>query len=447
MKMLLSLIRIIFRLIIRGLRWCWRYGIVITLFSLFIIAFIPSSTIHFEDVYEEIAFVTVPYHFDFVTWEIGAIAAKAESVLFGQAAYMSETDRSDIVREYMADLAQLQALEAQISRIYNDPAITNPVNETQDLQSERDTIRDDLRHRQSTVESILEGQVAAVLVDEGFGTMGQLFPPMAMRFTGMPNLLVVSPRDAIRMENSLVIDPLPVNERANLEEFVMDAYAVSAIVVPLGGIALYPAMIQESSNLAFVIETFAHEWAHHYLYFHPLGMVFFTGDSFAGEGRIINETTSDLFGKEIATLVIERYYPELTPPQLPTYENSPVPIIEIDPHAFDFAAEMNETRVIVDEFLVNGQVEAAEAYMEDRRIFFYENGYSFRRLNQAFFAFYGGYQAGGGVAGAGGEDPIGPAIVSIRQNTASIYDFIQLMQVITSREELLNTEAGLLLRN
>ena len=317
--------------------------------------------------------------------------------------------------------------------------------ETQDLQSERDILRENLLARQTTVESILEGQVATVLVEEGFGIMGQLFPPMAMRFTGMPNLLVVSPRDSISMENSLVIDPMPVHERAELEDFVMEAYDVSALVVPLGGIALYPAMIQESSNLPFVIETFAHEWAHHYLYFHPLGMVFFTGDTFAGEGRIINETTSDLFGKEIAALVIARYYPELTPPQLPTYENSSAPVIEPDPDAFDLAAEMNETRVTVDAFLADGEIEAAEAYMEERRIFFYENGYSFRRLNQAFFAFYGGYQAGGGVAGAGGEDPIGPAILSIRQNTESPYDFLQVMQEITSREALLNTEN--LLRN
>jgi hypothetical protein len=240
---------------------------------------------------------------------------------------------------------------------------------------------------------------------------------------------------------------MSVNERASLEDTVTQTYDVSAIIVPLGGIALYPAMVQESSNLAHLIETFAHEWLHHYLYFHPLGISYFMGDGFAGEARIINETTADWFGKEIAGLVIARYYPELTPPQLPTFAPNTAPRIETDPNAFNFAAEMNQTRVTVDDLLASGELDAAESYMEERRIFFYENGYSLRRINQAFFAFYGGYQAGGGIAGAGGTDSIGPAILAIRQNSESIYQFIQRLQDITSREQLLNLEADRLFEN
>ena len=416
------------------IRWIWRYGITLSAFCFFYIAFVPSSTIQFEDVWQEISFATSPRHFDFISWELGAIGAKTDALLFGQSAYLNETERSQFVRDYMADLQIAQSLEADIPRIYNNPTIADPVAESQDLQLERDALRLDLQARQSMAEAIIEGQVATVLVDEGFGFMGQLLPPMAMRFTGMPNLLVTSPRDEIRMENSLVVDPMPTNERALLEDTVIQTYDVSAIVVPLGGIALYPAMIQESSNLSFVIETFAHEWLHHYLYFHPLGLSYFTGDGFAGEARIINETTADLFGKEIAILVIQNYYPELPVPNLPTFELSdPSIVITPDPNAFDFGAEMNETRVTVDALLAKGAVDSAEDYMEVRRLFFYENGYALGRINQAFFAFYGGYQAGGGIAGAGGADPIGPAVLSIRQNTASLRVFINVLQVITNR--------------
>ena len=126
MKILLSLIRIIYRLTVNWLKWCWRYGIALTLFSVLFVAFVPASTLHYEDVYDRISLATSDYHFDFVSWEVNAIGAKAESVLFGQSAYMSETDRSDYVRDYMADLAHLQSIDAQIARIFNDPTIDNP---------------------------------------------------------------------------------------------------------------------------------------------------------------------------------------------------------------------------------------------------------------------------------------------------------------------------------
>ncbi|HRO24702.1 MAG TPA: hypothetical protein PLR07_10460, partial [Promineifilum sp.] len=54
----------------------------------------------------------------------------------------------------------------------------------------------------------------------------------------------------------------------------------------------------------------------------------------------------------------------------------------------------------------------AEDYMEQRRRVFLDNGYNIRKLNQAFFAFYGGYAAEPG--GAAGEDPIGPMLREIR---------------------------------
>ena len=58
---------------------------------------------------------------------------------------------------------------------------------------------------------------------------------------------------------------------------------------------------------------------------------------------------------------------------------------------FGFNEEMRETRLRVDELLANGKVGEAEAYMEERRLFFVENGYPIRRLNQAYFAFQGTY--------------------------------------------------------
>lgn len=423
-------------------RWYRQYGWKLALFAVLFVAFVPRSTLVLNDLSTAIGFRVSEYQFDYIGWELGAIAAKAEQTLFGQHPFIDETARSQFVRDYFTDLQQAQQLEGQITAIFTDPNVADPVVETANLQVERDTLRINLRQRQTTAEAILEGQVAAVLVAEGFGLAGQLLPPMAMRFSEVPNLLVVSPRDEIRFEVSINLVPLPIDQAAALEDELDERYDVASLIVPLGGIALYPAMIYETASLPAAIETFAHEWLHHYLYFFPLGLSYFTGDAFAGEARRINETTADLFGKEMARLVLARYYPDLLPPE-PSRQTTPQPDpIQPEPDAFDFGAEMNATRVRVDELLAAGEVAAAEAYMVERQRFFFENGYRLRKLNQAFFAFYGGYQAGGG-GGAAGTDPIGPAVRAVREQSLSLHDFVLNMRPITELDGLLNLQTRL----
>lgn len=430
-----------------ALRWFWRYGLALTAFTVFFVAAVPRSTVLVSDKWQAIAYEASPYYFDYVGWEVNAIAAKMQQALFGQAAHMSDDTQVQFVRDYFADVAHAQGLAAEINAIYTDPTVSDPDAASASLQTERDALHRSLDQRRSTTEAILEGQVATILVEEGFGIVGQVLPPVSMKLSDVPNLLVVSPRDEIRLEASLNVTALAVDEIAALETRIEERYDVSALVVPLGGIALYPAMIFEYASIPYNVETFAHEWLHHYLYFHPLGWSYFSGSAGSGEARAINETTADLFGKQIARRVLERYYPDLVPPEpvlppdTPTPEENPPPVPE--PPAFDLAAEMNETRVTVDALLADGNTEEAEAYMQQRRQLFYENGYPIRRLNQAFFAFYGGYQAGGGYAGSSGGDPIGAAVRSIWRNSDSPRAFIAQLRTVTSTVDLLKLQKQL----
>jgi hypothetical protein len=95
---------------------------------------------------------------------------------------------------------------------------------------------------------------------------------------------------------------------------------------------------------------------------------------------------------------------------------------------------MHETRVTADQLLLEGRVDQAEAYMEQRRQFFWENGYAIRKLNQAYFAFYGSYADVPG--GAAGEDPVGPAVRTLRQQSSSLADFVDRMARLTSFGDL-----------
>lgn len=399
---------------------------------------IPGSVININNQRYAIAFHISDHSFDYISWEINAISDKIGQTLFGMHPYLSPEEGSQYVRDYMADLTRAQQLEAEITQIYINPDIEDPDTASADLQQQRDNLRDSLSSRQLMAEAILEGQVATILVEEGFGTAGQLFPPMSMHFTEVPNLLIVSPRDAIRFEISLNLTPLSVDNVTEIEEFLDETYDVSSLIVPLGGIALYPAMILETASISRAVEVFAHEWAHHYLFFYPLGLSYFTGgDGFASETRIINETTADLFGKVIASKVLERYYPDHPPPRLPEpIDPNAEPIITSNnPDEFDFGATMNETRVTVDELLEEGKVDEAEDYMEAQRVLFVENGFNIRKLNQAYFAFFGGYQSGG-IPGVGGRDPIGPNVRVVLDNSPTILDYLNNMRGIVTRDEL-----------
>ena len=161
-------------------------------------------------------------------------------------------------------------------------------------------------------------------------------------------------------------------------------------------------MVMSTTDLNWLMEVVTHEWVHNYLTLRPLGIHYFS----SGELRTMNETTANLAGKELGRALIARYYPELLPEPAPVDLPQTTTPLQTEPPAFDFRAEMHATRVKVDEFLATGMIEEAEEFMEDRRQFFWQNGYQIRRLNQAYFAFYGAYADGGG--GEAGQDPVGP---------------------------------------
>ncbi|MEO0560527.1 MAG: hypothetical protein AAF125_00335 [Chloroflexota bacterium] len=417
----------LWRRISRGLWWIIAIAAMLLL--------LRNSTTQFGDPYYALSAQIQDAHFDYIGWELGAITAKAGQAAAGTHAYLSEAERADYVRMYVEDLAAVQQIEAEIQRIYTDPAADDPESATADLRAERDAIRADLRSRQTMTESIVESQVSAMLIDEGFGFAGQIFPPVWMRFTQRTMLLVASPRDTIEMRHAYTVEPIPVDERARIETAIMDEENLSSVMVPIGGMALYPAMIVETTSIPWMVETFAHEWFHHYLMFYPLGWE--TEYFSSGEARIINETAASIFGREVARKVLERYYPDLVPPEpIPTTTAQQQAETQTAPEPdFRYDREMNITRVKTDQLLAKGLVEEAETYMEARRELFVSQGYNIRVLNQAWFSFYGGYQVAG--ISAGGEDPTGPAVQKLRDKAESLYAWTVLMRGITSREALL----------
>ena len=441
---------------LRALHLAWRYArrllylawiALVRLAGVLILLWILGDGVTLDDsLRARVTSLARNHLFDYVSWEIDALWEKTQQELLGTHYYLDDGEQRIQVLTYLEQLADAQEIEAQIERAYSNPYINDPLSATVDLRAERDRLRADLDASQPLVEGIIESQVSAVLTDAGFDLLGQVMPPVSMHFTELPTLLVISPRDHIEFKVDINLTPLTIEQRETLEAQIERELDVSALIVPLGGLSLYPSMITESPSLARAFEVTAHEWTHHYLVFFPLGWEY----DLRPETRIINETVATFLGREVATQVMARYYADQTQPVYASYlqsaSTSPTesqaeaenPARDPDaPEPFDYYSELDNTRRQVDFLLWMGRIEAAETYMEYRRREFVRHGYGhLRKLNQAYFAFYGGYQA---TPGAGGSDPTGSAVEELRLLSPDLKTWLETLRGITTRDELLAT--------
>ncbi len=371
--------------------------------------------------------------FDFVDWTLDALGFKTRQASLDEQQFLPPAERTRLVRDYFKLIAELDETRRQIEKQYADPAVEDPAAGTAGLRAREADQRARANQLQPAAEAILQEQLSVILAEQGLTLGGQPLPPVSFHFTRLPHALIVSPRTVIRQEANLdVSGDLTLDQQVALEERVARALDVSTLVVGLGGIGTYPTMVLQHRDLHWIASVVAHEWTHNYLTLRPLGFNYET----TPELRTMNETTAEIAGNEIGAMMIQRYYPDLAPPPAP-FQNilrrDQPPEEAQPPAAFDYQAEMRATRVRVDELLAQGSVEAAEAYMEERRRFFWEHGYQIRRLNQAYFAFYGAYAAGGGAPGA---DPVGPAVRLLRRRSANLAQFLETMGGFTSFEQL-----------
>jgi len=375
--------------------------------------------------------------FDFVNWEVDASLAKIGHELTLPQIGMSDADQVALVKAYMRRVGEFQRLENQIDAIYVDPQVKDAATSSAGLRAERDQLRAEISARQNVTEAIMQEQVESILREEGFAVGGQVMPPLRFRFTPLPYVLIISRRDKIeRIDQRELTTGLTVDEFDVIEKVVEKRLNVSSLVTPIGGLGAYPTMLPETSSLPFTLETAAHEWTHNFLLFSPVGEKY--GDD--PVARVINETTAVIVQHEIGQRVLARYYPELLPPPTPAVKDQtppPTPAKPANqPPPFNFNAAMRETRLRADDLLVQGKIEEAEAYMEERRALFVKNGYSIRRLNQAYFAFYGAYNAEPGGSATAGKDPIGPAVQAMRKNSASLGDFVRKIATVQTLDDV-----------
>jgi len=352
----------------------------------------------------------------------------------GLVHHLNDYQQHKIINDYFKIQRGINLMNDDIEQIYSNPDINDPDGESRLLREKLAQMAEWQKGQALLAEAVLQDQISRVLNEMDLTEIQLPFPPVLFHVTQLPRQLVVSPRNMIRQEASIsLIDAINIEDIDMLEQAVEAHTDFSALVVSIGGEGTYPTMVISSTDLAYLIETVAHEWTHNYLTFKPLGIRY----DLLPELRTMNETTASIAGKEISRAVMQRFYVINETRRNPLYDTVAIGFSNGDDNVeqpFDFQTEMYHTRLRVDELLIEGKIEEAESYMQEQRSMFWENGYRIRKLNQAYFAFHGAYADK--PYSAAGDDPVGMDVRLLRQRSGSLSQFIHRISRMTSYDDL-----------
>lgn len=398
---------------------------------------IPSSGLTARGYYEtRLGALTGPVSFSLSLWTVDAIAAK-----LGQMARGSPGARLP-VDEQKARLDAFFALGDEANRLEGERdslanrGLTSADADVAALEGALRALRATRAGESLIVERILEQQVQSVLQQEGIALfeLGRFFfPPVFFKLIDLPDVLIVAYRDRFEMRTQVALQrSITIQQQESVEGAVDGDLNVSSLVVPIGGYSTYPTMIAGTAPLDFVLGAIAHEWCHVYLTFRPLGAAYGRD----GQVTAMNETVCGIIGDDVDALVRETYYgAEKTPRPWetpPSPAPAPPPPRE-EPQGFNANRELRKIYLAAEERLKANDIAGAERVMADGRQYLADNGIYIRKLNQAFFAFYGSYADGPDSIR---PDTIGDDLRALRRQSASLKHFFVTVSSMTSYDDL-----------
>ena len=362
------------------------------------------------------------YRFNLLAWEAGNVFDKWYHELAALLPWNSLQPREQriaLAEEFFQLGEEERRLESELL------TISEASPRTREIRARLDEVHGREGNIRPAVEQTVEREISDILHEEGFSSrIGAILPPVDTVLGHSPALLVTSPRDRIfRLDNVLLRHGVRPDERTMLEDLTTQERNLSAIVVNTGGVGTFPTVVSSSSGLHFALNTVAHEWLHNWFFFQPLGQHFWDNP----EMTTLNETAATLGGWELG----DRAYEAMT--GIAFDRQPPQPLSERDPDTFDFNAEMRETRQTAEQMLADGSIDEAENYMEERRRELLERGYRIRKINQAFFAFYGSY-----ATSAAADSPIEGQLRGLRAESESLGEFLRTVARFSSYQEFLD---------
>jgi hypothetical protein len=396
------------------------------------------STIHVVGCRQSASFderlerIVEPYQFSILRWSLQKILRGDDPLAESARWHPGDPEAVEVVLEYFSLVDQARVLQAQVDRLAGG--------EDQETLAALDQVRQRKLALRDTVERIIGQQIRETLNAQGiFNPVSRYipirvgFPPLDFELDELPHLLVISPRERIESMREVVL--VQELDRKTMEgiEAEVDALGVSSLVTGLGGFGgTYPTFVADDITLQWTIPTAVEEWLHQYLAFTPLGFAYVLdqiGVSRNYDVAALNETLAGILSNEVGEIVLETYYPQYAEKLRAARQQAPEPA----EGEFDFNREMRQIRIAVDELLGAGQVEQAEQLMEERRQYLASQGYYIRKLNQAYFAFYGTY-----AYEPTSVDPLGDQMRELRARSPSLKAFLDTASIMTSREQLID---------
>ena len=371
------------------------------------------------------------YHYDVVSWEVTHVSSKWLHWLQTNGFPFPQGPKSrlaglDDVQTYFRLRQEVGSLRGKAEQ-----AVAAGSTQPLDLDPRLRLLDQQIEDLRPWVEETLEAAVSDVLRQEKvpLSVWKLVFPPVDFALDSLPTILVTSPRDRIqRLEDVLLVPHVTPGEREALEDIIAIQEDLSALVSGIGGISTYPAIVS-SGGLSNVLLTASHEWLHSYLFFRPLGQNYRKDPDMS----TLNETTANIFAEELGALVYARLTGDEPGDRSLGYHPEPCP-----QDRFCFQQEMRQTRGQVELLLAQGKVEEAEAYMDERRRVFVENGHLIRKMNQAYFAFHGTY-----ADSPASVSPIYGQLLEVRQASLSLGVFIHRVAGISSYAEFTEMLEGI----
>ncbi len=368
--------------------------------------------------------------FNLVTWEIRTLTTRiGEAVL-----HPTRDDQIDRVQEYLRLTTAADRARQDRDAAWAREAVEGSSGQSEKAQARVVALESRLNDLRPSVESTLSAQIENELQRQAIRTalitfQGTTSPPFArptlmpgvfFQLGTLPDLLVVAPTNRIQIIDSVLVQPGLSPTQIDQLETNADGLGVSSVVTGIGGLAAYPSMLPDTGSVRDLLVTVSHEWTHHYLALHPLGMSYFK----SYEMREINETVADMVGHEVGQAVYDRTYAPLVAPRPPTT----TPTGQAPPTRPDFWTLMRETRVTVEGYLSRNDVAGANAYMAEQRKELARQGYFVRKLNTAYLSFFGSY--------SGGANPYERKLRLIRSHSASLADFLATVSDMSNPSDL-----------
>ena len=372
------------------------------------------------------------HRFSIIEWEINNIGSKLWNKLTNSSYKLHGIQAPREFSDFMCLQQEVRSLytEAKYEIAKNGSSQESVPDHLRELNKLKDKQRDLGVFIEGFLEDIVEDSISSHGIGYKIGSIH--FPPVAISFSPLPKLLVTSPRSNIfRLENILLSPDISTEEIIALENSIETNSDLSAIVVDIGGIATYPAMISSMSSMEHTLNLISHEWLHHFLAFRPLGQHMLA----SGQMNELNETIANIFGEAISKELMVTYSDDLnmtTCSSKPTHGST----------SFDFSLEMKLIRNKVDSLLQTGQIDQAEAFMENKRLFLVSKGYPIRKLNQAYFAFHGTYT----------DHPAAISdtfdkLVKLQERYPSLREFIWAVSGVSTYQEFLQLVADTQIQN